>query len=89
MRDKPVKLFVVHDTTSHDVFIETLHTSREYSLSSFFNVDHKGDSLAGDLYMKENPHVDGYYMKDLEQWFESNTNIVCEEVSISLLTRGA
>lgn len=79
------KYWVVHDTRANDVFVDTLHKTKETSIDFFFATDESGTCLAGDMYMDEHPKQDGYWLADVRDWFDNHKTLTCSLIEIKLV----
>ena len=80
------KYWCIHDTATGDIYPSTMSKSHEGSITRFTkDMNQSGDTLLSELYMEAFPELDGYWTKDVMEWYYSHPTLECSLVEISLM----
>ncbi len=80
------KYWVVHDTSTDEIFIETMSKTRDISLQLAEKVwDNGCSSLVCALWMEAHPEEFGYQKDIVADWFLHHPTLRCELIEINLV----
>ncbi len=76
------ELWVVENSISGEVYLETLSSTKEASIASLTQYHDHHEAIGSQLYLDAHKGQDGYYREQMEKWVSEQDFLICHKVSL-------
>ncbi len=76
------ELWVVENSLSGEVYLDTLSSTEETSIASLTQYHDHHESVGSQLYLDAHKGQDGYYRDQMEKWVSEQDFLTCHKVSL-------
>jgi hypothetical protein len=76
------ELWVVENSISGEIYLETLSISKDDSISSLTQYHDHHEPVGSKLYLDAHKGQDGYYRDEMKKWVDEQDFLVCHKVSL-------
>jgi len=83
------ELWVVENSLTGEVYLETLSSTKDASIASLTQYHSHHEAIGSQLYLDAHEGQDGYYRDQMEKWVSEQGFLICHKVSLIKSTMSA
>lgn len=76
------KLWVVENSATGEVYLDTLRSTKESSIDALTQYQDHYESIGAQLYLDAHEELDGYHRDQMKKWVSEQDFLICHQVSM-------